>query len=374
MKKKTLIIGITVCTLLAALLVTLALIPNNPISELLGITDSQECDHFYTSYELSETPTYDKSATVKSTCTLCNKTRTQTVYAAKGLNYETNDEGFTRIVNADGFKGNILYVSAKQPNGEAVDIIGESVFFENDFEAVFIEDGIKAIENNAFSHSTTLKEIHLPGSIETYGSYTFAGCTNLTTAVLAPDTTKLGMTQFYECSSLTAINLPNGIQDLPLGIFFGCKNLTDIQLPNTLVNIGAEAFASCEKLKSIAFPTTLKEIYPNSFAGCASITTLTLPELDKLHFNAFLSCTGLKTVFLASGIKTIEVNGADGPFYNCSSDLVLYTDASEQPSGWNKHFENYNSNVSDEDGGELNDDAYHNLKVVYNCPLSEFPG
>ena len=374
MKKKNLIIGLTVAALLIACIVTLALIPNNPVSDLLGIIGSEKCVHNYTSYTLSGIPTYDTPASVQSTCTRCQEIRTQSVTAATGLLYETDDEGNVRIVSADNVKGSILYISSKQPNGASVDIIGESVFFENNFEAIFIEEGIRAMEDNAFSHSTTLKEIHLPGSIETYGSYTFAGCTNLTTAVLAPNTTKLGMNQFYECSSLTTINLPDGIQDLPLGLFFGCTALTEIQLPNSLVNVGAEAFASCPQLKSIEFPETLKEIYPNSFAGCTSLKTLSIPALDTLHFNAFLGCTGLKTVFLSGGIKTIEVNGSDGPFYCCSSDLTLYTDAQEKPSGWSDHFENYSSDVADEDGGELNEDAYQNLKVVYGCSLSDFPG
>jgi hypothetical protein len=79
-------------------------------------------------------------------------------------------------------------------------------------------------------------------------------------------------------------------------------------------------------------------------------------------------------VFLSGSIKEISVNGSDGPFCYCNSSLVLYTDAAEAQNGWAKHFDSYDSNVTDEDGGELNDDAYHNLKVVYNCPLSEFLG
>ena len=87
-----------------------------------------------------------------------------------------------------------------------------------------------------------------------------------------------------------------------------------------------------------------------------------------------MACTSLKTIFLSGGIKEIEVNGADSPFVYCSKNLILYTDATEQPNGWAKHFENYNSNLTDEDGGELSDDSYYNLKVVYGCAQSDFPG
>ena len=379
MKKRTLLITILISVVIIGIVTAIVLIPNNPITKLLedvGILepDAPECMHSFGQYNLVGRPTFDTPATLESTCKLCQTKKTQSVYAADQLTYEVDDEGLTHITGAENYNGNVLYLSATKKDGSTVHVVDDSVFCEKDFEFIFVEEGIQQIDNYAFAFNKSLKEVHLPASVTAYGSYTFAGCSALESVVFAPGATKLGVQQFYECRSLTNVVLPSKIEDLPLGLFFGCKSLAEIELPSSLVNIGAEAFASCEKLASIKLPETLKEIYPNSFAGCTSLTTVTLPALDKLHFNAFLGCTGLKTVFLSGGIRTIEVNGSDGPFFYCSSDLVLYTDATEQPSGWATHFENYNSNVADEDGGELNDDAYHNLKVVYGCSLADFPG
>lgn len=375
MKKKTIILLVALSIILIGLLVTLAFIPNNPIFDLFGdLSGGNECKHTFDKYTLSGTPTYDTAVTAERTCTLCHKTETETVYAAKGLTYETDDEGMTAIVGAEGFTGNVLYLCAKQPNGEPVHYISDDLFFESNLALVIIEEGFLKVGNNAFSHSPALQEIYLPASVTEYGSYTFAGCSSLTDVHIAKGATVLGRQQFYECKALTEIVLPEGIADIPAGTFYGCSALTYVSLPSTLANIGTEAFISCQSLKTIVFPENLKEIYPSSFAGCSGLESIILPALDKLHHSAFMACTSLKTVFLSGGIKKIEVNSADSPFVYCSKDLVLYTDAAEQPSGWDKHFENYNSNLTDEDGGELSDDSYYNLKVVYGCSKSDFPG
>jgi|GEM_PF-2415371 len=371
MKNKKLILIVVATVLVIGAALALILIPGSPLNHLL---QNESCTHNYGPYTLHGTPTYEVAATAERVCTLCQKKQTQSVYAATGLSYETDEEGLTHVTSADNFTGTVLYLSAKQESGDAVHVIDEAVFAERNIEFVFIEDGILSIGDYAFAHNDALRHVRLPVTVTTYGCYTFANCSSLTSVELPSGITKLGVQQFYECTALTEIALPDGIVDLPIGIFFGCSELTSIRLPNTLVNIGGEAFSACAKLSSIEFPETLKEIYPSSFAGCTSLETLILPGLQKLHYSAFIGCTGLRSVFLSDDILEIEVNGADGPFFCCDSSLVLYTDAAERPSSWDKHFNNFDSNVSDEDGGELDDSAYHNLKVVYNCPLSDFPG
>ncbi|MBE6638977.1 MAG: leucine-rich repeat domain-containing protein [Ruminococcaceae bacterium] len=367
MNKKTYLI---VATIVGIVLLLIAVI--------VGIwaflkADADTCSHDYDNFILTGKPDYKTPAQATRTCQICGRIESLSVYAATGLEYETNDEGITSIINADGFSGKVLYISSVTKDGKKVTAIEDSVFSEKRFEALYIEDGIEYIANYAFADCPVLKQIELPASLSTYGDYTFAHCPKLDSITLAEGSAVIGADQFYECKALTNITLPDTITQIPTGAFLGCTALTSITLPKNLTAIGGYAFAGCHALSEVNFPDTLKELYPESFAGCTSLRSLILPSLTLLSHNTFLGCTGLQRVFLPGTIEKIEVNGSDGPFFSCSETLVLYTDAITQPTGWAKHFHNYNSAVSDEDGGELSDDAYFYLEVIYNCKLSDFP-
>lgn len=359
-------------------ILTAALVIFIAIAIIVGIwmatrSNRDNCPHDYTDFTLDGTPDYKTPATASRTCQSCHKAEKIDVYAAKGLTYETDDEGVTFITNADGFSGKVLYVSSKTKDGKSVDGIAPSVFSEMNIEALYIEDGIHIIRDYAFAHCESLKQISLPASVLEYGDYTFAGCDTLRTVSLHKDLKKLGGAQFYECASLESVSLPAGILEIPYATFFGCQNLKTIKLPESLLILGGNAFSGCKKLSSVEFPEGLQEIYPECFSGCTSLVSIKLPTLKVLHHGAFLGCTGLKSVYMPAAIQEVNVNGADGPFFCCNASLVLYTDAADAPPNWDKHFDSYNSAVTDDDGGELNDDAYFNLKVVYNCAPEDFP-
>ncbi len=341
---------------------------------LSGRPNKESCQHDYSDFTLTGTPDYNTSVQASRTCALCQKIENLNVYAATGLKYEIQDDGTNAIVNADGFSGKVLYLSSVTKDGTKVDAISASVFSEMNMEAVYIEEGISIIREYAFAHCESLKQISLPSSISEYGDYTFAGCDTLRTVTLAKDLTVLGANQFYECAGLVNITLPDGITEIPYGTFLGCKNLKEIKLPLNLTAIGSNAFSGCKALATLTLPEGVKELYSECFAGCTSLISIKLPSLNTLSYGTFLGCTGLKTIYMPSTIQKVEVKGADGPFYCCSESLVIYTDAPSKPDNWDKHFDSYNSSVTDEDGGELNDDAYFNLKVVYNCTPEDFPG
>lgn len=359
--KKTIVI-------LIALLVTVAAI----VAGVLFAT-RDGCNHVYGYVTLHGTPTYEVPVDATRICELCQQTQTLSVYAAD-LPYEIDDDGICSIVDTGNFNGKVLYIASKAKDGTPIDAIGDSVFWEKSFDALYLEEGITRLDNYAFAFNSALKQISLPASLRSYGEYTFSGCQNLSEVVLAEGSTVLGPGQFYECTALTEIALPDTITEILHSAFLGCSSLERVTLPKHLQLIGSHAFSGCTKLFEIDLPTNLKELFPDCFAGCISLTYVKLPALDKLSYNAFLGCSGLKGVYLPKEIKEIGVNGADGPFYGTSEHLVLYTDAQARPDGWSEHFENFDSAVADDDGGELDDDAYFHLKVVYNCAPADFPG
>ena len=100
------------------------------------------------------------------------------------------------------------------------------------------------------------------------------------------------------------------------------KYTGDIIIPTTIEHngdnynvtaIGSSAFVSCTGLTSIGLPTGLTTIGRSAFAGCTGLTSITLPTgLTTIGDNAFYGCTGLTSIALPTGLTTIGNYAFDG--------------------------------------------------------------
>ncbi len=83
-----------------------------------------------------------------------------------------------------------------------------------------------------------------------------------------------------------------------------------------VVRIANDAFMSCSALTSVTFPETLTSIGLRAFYGCKKLTDITIPDnvtyLDEFAFGG----TGLKSVYIGSGVKYISTE-AYSSFYCC---------------------------------------------------------
>jgi len=200
--------------------------------------------------------------------------------------------------------------------------------------------------SSGFSTSPSLTSIDLPKleTITGYGamSYTFENCESLTTAFFPKLTTisgsGYGMAHtFSGCSSLTSITFPN---------------LTTVDVHQGM----ADTFRNCSNLESVNFPVLCNlsgnQAMYSCFSGCNKLTTLDLPSLEgSIYNNTFAYNNTLTKVWIPKEVTTIKAaTSATGtsysysysPFYGCSTDLVIYTDATEKLEGWS----NYCFNVS----------------------------
>ena len=98
-----------------------------------------------------------------------------------------------------------------------------------------------------------------------------------------------------------------------------------VTIPSTVTYSGKEyevtgiegyAFKGCTGLTSVTIPDGVKTIGSYAFYGCSSLTSITIPEgVTKISENTFLWCTQLVTVNLPKSLKIIE----KGAFYKCTS-------------------------------------------------------
>lgn len=90
----------------------------------------------------------------------------------------------------------------------------------------------------------------------------------------------------------------------------------EIVLPKSVNKIEYEAFLSCKGLKSVVLNNNIKEIGSNAFSGCTQLSSIEIPEsIAKLEFGTFRDCTSLKDVKLSPYLKTIELSA----FAQCKS-------------------------------------------------------
>lgn len=206
---------------------------------------------------------------------------------------------------------------------------------------IILPDGVKRIEEMAFSYCINLEEVNIPSSLQYLGTYAFSDCVNLKTdpLVFSEGFERFGNLVFQNCRSLTGeVVLPSTIKEIGDGAFF-CSKISSINLPEGLEKIGDAAFYAC-RLKEVWIPNScqtiagtntfqqnypLKKIHlpeglgriPSCFANdCWDLQEVNIPSTVKsIDRAAFEQCKSLKKINLPNGLETIEREA----FYHCDS-------------------------------------------------------
>ena len=129
----------------------------------------------------------------------------------------------------------------------------------NSVNSLTILNGVKSIDKMALI-KLDIKELVIPDSVKSIGSWAFYGCASLTNIVI-PDSVKvIGNRAFGNCSSLTSITIPSGVKKIRFGTFYGCSSLTNVVIPEGVKVICEGAFKDCPSLTSIRIPNSVKAI------------------------------------------------------------------------------------------------------------------
>ena len=226
---------------------------------------------------------------------------------------------------------------------DSVTKISESAFGYADKLTSIQLDKVEYIEDDAFANCTGLGSVSLE-SAKTIGARAFAGCTSLTSVTLGSDATRVelvGKQAFGKCGALKTVNFKNvkelgeesftetgltsadltGIEIIGKKAFSADAQLSSITFGDTAVQVGNQAFSNsglvsvsipkavtmsgsafykCASLKEVIFEDGVTEIPASTFNMATALESVTLPaSLTTIGKNAFLKCTGLKTVHYA---------------------------------------------------------------------------
>jgi hypothetical protein len=201
-----------------------------------------------------------------------------------------------------------------------------------------IPDGVSTISDKTFFDSSlcgvALNKVITTSSsvLTTIGESAFRKQTKLTSFVFPPKLMHIGQWAFSECSNLQSVDL-SGTSMTELGVgdifssysFYGCSHLTSVMFPNTLTRIGNGAFALCSALTSITLPSKLTQIGYLAFSqtGLESIvipeSVTTIGDYDLNNGESFSGCP-LTTVTFKGTPNAIH----ETTFYGCSSLTDIY--------------------------------------------------
>lgn len=163
------------------------------------------------------------------------------------------------------------------PDDGSVTAIGDSAFFNCNFESVVIPECIASIGVGAFGECVEMVSIELHENITYIGKFAFRGC-----------------------DKLISISIPDGITEIGDQTFMRCESLETVEIPDSVTSIGSGAFQSCDKLKNIVLPDGVQIIGDFAFAYCPSLESITIPEtVTEIENYAFYECENLKTVYFS---------------------------------------------------------------------------
>ena len=212
-----------------------------------------------------------------------------------------------------------------------------------------------------FLNRAEVKDLVIPNSVTSIGSWAFDGCLDLTSVTIPYGVKEIGKSTFSSCENLIAIKvengnpfydsrddcnaiirtadnelvvgcsntiIPNGVTSIGEGAFYGCSGLTSITIPNGVTSIGEGAFYGCSGLTSITIPNSVTSIGEDAFSGCTSLPiidnyryadTYLIEVVDKtiatctikdgtrfIGSGAFFDCTKLASVTIPNSVISIE--------------------------------------------------------------------
>lgn len=110
---------------------------------------------------------------------------------------------------------------------------------------------VAALEEELMIQATALTQITIPGTIEKIPVKAFLHCINLSHVIMKEGIKILDDFAFSGCPFLHDIVIPDSVVQLTNHVFFADKNLTTITLGENLKLLGSKNFTSCPNITSV---------------------------------------------------------------------------------------------------------------------------
>lgn len=206
-----------------------------------------------------------------------------------------------------GYKKLVSSSTLEVPTIQGVQKLGSNFIeraYANDITSLYINEGIKYIEDDAFSFCA-IEKVHFPKSLEEIGEGAFYSCK--LSKLYIPENVYFINEEAFQRNPLKVVDLSDSkIRVIECYLFDSCKNLEVVKLPDSLETIREDSFASTSSLKEFTLPKKVIEIYPRAFelSGVEKINIPDGSELVYIGSNAF--CDSNLKDFDFSKLKILE--------------------------------------------------------------------
>ncbi len=197
---------------------------------------------------------------------------------------------------------------------------------------VVIPEGVKEIDNQAFTGCEGLASVTIPESVRKIRFYAF-GESSLQSVTIPKSVQSIEESAFCECENLTSVTFQDR-EDAPgieHDIFYNSPNITNVAIPRCVARIALALFENTLWLKklgefavvdhflikyqgretNVVIPEGITEIGRGTFRDCANLQSVTIPksveEIDKSVFE------GSRPAIIAPHIPIDEFAPANKP-------------------------------------------------------------
>lgn len=187
-----------------------------------------------------------------------------------------------------GFEEDEMVVPNMVGEKRIVGITGDAYHGCVSVKKLCLSEGIRVLENGAFSDCSSLTTVVLPSTLTTIGGPTneckdgvFAA-TKIESIVIPDSVTYMGPYTFWYCNKLKRVELSNNLEEIEVALFSSCSELVNVRMPRNLKRIKTAAFNGCHKFKETHIPNGTKVIEENAFKGSGLSTIYVPPSVTSI--------------------------------------------------------------------------------------------
>jgi hypothetical protein len=145
----------------------------------------------------------------------------------------------------------------------------------------------------------------------------------------------IGEGVFSQEDAITGVVISQGVGVVGKNCFNSSKNLKYVVIPDSIYELGGsdsdnresyisyynQCFYGCSGLKTVLLGTGIKSIGRGTFQNCTGLTSIVIPKnVTTIGREAFKGCTNLISIVLPAGLTSV----ADNAFADCSNLKTVY--------------------------------------------------